>query len=51
LDVDEIRNKFFADGKSANAAKVKILEKTIEEAEADDGRAGALRQRDNAQDE
>jgi hypothetical protein len=36
---------------STNAIRVKLLERIIEEAEADDGRAGALRQRDDAQDE
>ncbi len=50
MDDDEIREKFFANG-TPEARRVEKLERTIAEIEADDARAGALRQRDEAQDE
>ncbi|KIM94328.1 hypothetical protein OIDMADRAFT_149423 [Oidiodendron maius Zn] len=49
LDVDEVREKFFADSQSENAAKVKLLEKIVEEAENDDEEKGALRRKNDAQ--
>jgi len=50
LDVDEMREKFFANG-TPEARRVEKLERKIEEIEADDTIANALRQRDEAQDE
>ena len=51
LDVDEVRKKFFADSRSENTAKVTLLERIVEEAEIDDEMEGALRRRDQAQEE
>jgi hypothetical protein len=51
LDVDEVRMKFFADNRCENAAKVTLLERIVEEAEIDNEMEGALRRRDEAQEE
>ncbi|CZR67592.1 uncharacterized protein PAC_17491 [Phialocephala subalpina] len=51
LDVDEVRKKFFADNRCENAAKVTLLERIVEEAEIDNEMEGALRRRDEAQEE
>ena len=50
LDENEIREKFFADNQSENAARVKLLEKIVEEAEIYEMQ-DALRRRDDAQEE
>lgn len=51
LDVDEIKKEFFADDQSENAARVKLLEQIIDEAEIDDEMEGALRRSNDAQEE
>jgi hypothetical protein len=51
LDIDEVKRTFFSRGKDLMASRIRFLEQEIEDAEADDGKAGALRRRDMAQDE
>ncbi|PVH75179.1 hypothetical protein DL98DRAFT_658308 [Cadophora sp. DSE1049] len=51
LDVDEISTNFFSDRTNPDTGRVRLLQEVIEEIDSDPDRPGALRQRDEAQDE
>ena len=51
LDVDEVKEKFFEEGKSLDAARVEALLAEIDDIEDNRDAAGALQRRDAAQDE
>ncbi|KAH7323547.1 hypothetical protein BKA65DRAFT_70778 [Rhexocercosporidium sp. MPI-PUGE-AT-0058] len=51
FDSDEVSRTFFSDRKNPNTCRVKQLKEMLDEIESDPERPGALRQRDDAQDE
>ncbi|KAG4437321.1 hypothetical protein IFR05_007217 [Cadophora sp. M221] len=51
IDGDEISQKFFSSRRNPNTGRVKQLKETIDDIECNPERPGALRQRDEAQDE
>lgn len=51
LDVDEISTNFFSDRSNPNTGRVKMFQQQLEEIDMNPDRPGALRQRDQTQDE
>jgi len=51
LDVDEISTHFFSERSNPDTGRVRLLQEQLEEIDMHPDRPGALRQRDEAQDQ